>query len=325
MRLPAFALVGAGMAAAARLARRERYDVIHSHWPLPMGLPAQAGAWATQVAGIKPRLVATFHGAEVALARRKSHYRPVLGWLTRNLDAAVANSSSTATTVRELTGVEAHVIPFGPPRGTVELNREPDSHSPAARRFTAERLTHSARRRAHDRAQRLSRYWCGPRIRLRGRARVVIVGGGEYEPVVRKEIERRRAGDVVELAGRVSNAALSDLYSRCAVFCLPAIVDSRGETEGLGVVLVEAMSHGKPVVASRLGGIVDAVADGDTGILVPPQDPDILAKTLLRVVEEPGLAERLGEAGRERAKRLFSWDGIAERHLDLYEAARASR
>ena len=320
LALPAFTLVGAGMAAAARLARREQYDVIHSHWPLPMGLPAQAGAWASQLAGKKPRLVATFHGAEVALARRKSHYRPVLRWLTRNLDTAVANSSSTAATVRELTGVEASVIPFGPPRGTVELHREPeDTSGPSQEDLPIvlavgrmiERKGFPVLARAAD--------------KLRGRARVVIVGGGEYEPVVRKEIERRRAGDVVELAGRVSNAELSDLYSRCAVFCLPAIVDSRGETEGLGVVLVEAMSHGKPVVASRLGGIVDAVADGDTGVLVPPEDPEVLADALLQIVEEPELAARLGEAGRERAKRLFSWDGIAERHLDLYKAVRVSR
>ncbi len=323
LALPAFALVGAGMAAAARLARRERYDVIHSHWPLPMGLPAQTGAWAARTAGKNPRLVATFHGAEVALARRKSHYRPVLKWLTRNLDAAVANSSSTATTVRELTGVEAHVIPFGPPRGTVELYREPDSKGSPQEGLRQKGLPivlavgRMIERKGFPVLVRAAE-------RLRGRARVVIVGGGEYGPVVQKEIERRGTGDVVELAGRLSNADLRDLYERCAVLCLPAIVDSRGETEGLGVVLVEAMSHGKPVVASRLGGIIDAVSDGETGILVPPEDPDTLADALLRVIEEPGLARRLGEAGRERAKKVFSWNGIAERHLELYEPARAS-
>lgn len=157
--------------------------------------------------------------------------------------------------------------------------------------------------------------------KLRGRARVVIVGGGEYEPVVRREVERNEVGDVVDLAGRLSNKELSNLYRRCAVFCLPAVVDSRGETEGLGVVLIEAMSHGKPVVASRLGGIVDAVENGQNGLLVPPDNPDTLADALLRVVEDEGLAARLGEAGWERAKKLFSWESIAEQHLDLYAAA----
>ena len=307
--LPAFSLVGAGMAAAARLARHNAYDAIHSHWPLPMGLPAQAGAWAARK---KPRLVATFHGAEVALAKRKGHYQPVLRRLTRNLDAAIANSTSTATTVRELTGVEATVIPFGPPRGAVNLDRAPeDGKAPQDEPPIVLAVGRMIERKGFPVLVRAAK-------KLRGRARVVIVGGGEYEPVVRKEIERNRVEDVVELAGRLSNEALSDLYERCAVFCLPAIVDSRGETEGLGVVLIEAMSHGKPVVASRLGGIVDAVEDEKNGLLVPPDDPDALAETLLRVVEDPGFGAKLGEAGRERAKRLFSWESIAERHLRLY-------
>ncbi|MDQ4106272.1 MAG: glycosyltransferase family 4 protein [Actinomycetota bacterium] len=312
LMLPAFSLIGAGMVAAARLCRHGGYDVIHSHWPLPMGLPAQAGAWSTRN---KPRLVATFHGAEVALAKRKRHYRPVLQRLTRNLDAAVANSTSTAATVRELTGVEATVIPFGPPRGAVNLDRSPVGTEAAEDGLPIVlAVGRMIERKGFPVLVRAAK-------RLRGRAQVVIVGGGEYEPVVREEIERSGVGDVVELAGRLSNEALADLYGRCAVFCLPAVVDSRGETEGLGVVLIEAMSHGKPVVASRLGGIVDAVEDRETGLLVPPEKAETLADALLRVVEDKELAARLGEAGRERAKRLFSWEGIAERHLDLYAAA----
>ena len=316
LMLPALLLVGAGMAAVAKLCRKNAYDVIHSHWPLPMGLPAQAGAWVSKK---KPKLVATFHGAEVALAKRKSHYRPVLKYLTRNLDAAIANSSSTAATVRELTGVEAKVIPFGPPRGAVNLDRGPEDAGSGT--GTSEgglpivlAVGRMIERKGFPVLVRAAK-------KLRGRARVVIVGGGEYEPAVRREIERNKVGDVVRLAGRLSNEELSDLYSRCAVLCLPAIVDSRGETEGLGVVLIEAMSHGKPVVASRLGGIVDAVEDEENGLLVPPNDPDALADALLSVTEDRKLAERLGETGRERAKRLFSWDSIAERHLRVYSAA----
>lgn len=311
LMLPAFSLVGAGMGAAARLCRNGGYDVIHSHWPLPMGLPAQAGAWASKKS---PRLVATFHGAEVALAKRKSHYRPILKRLTRNLDAAIANSASTAATVRELTGVEATVIPFGPPRGAVNLDRPPEGIEAYDGMPIVLAVGRMIERKGFPVLVRAAK-------KLRGRARVVIVGGGEYEPVVRQEIERHEVGDVVRLAGRLSNEELSDLYRRCAVFCLPAIVDSRGETEGLGVVLIEAMSHGKPVVASRLGGIVDAVEDGENGLLIPPDDPEALANALLRVFESPELAAKLGEAGRERSKRLFSWENVAERHLKVYSPA----
>ncbi len=313
LALPAFALVGAGMAAAAKLARKNRYDVIHSHWPLPMGLPAQAGAWASKG---KPRLVASFHGAEVALAKRKGHYRPVLKWITRNLDAAISNSRSTADTVRELTGVSPRVIPWGPPRGAVDLSRNPkEDTDPSGGLPVVLAVGRIVERKGFPVLVRAAE-------RLRGKARVVIVGGGEDEKALAREVERRKVGDVVELAGRLLNEKLADLYARCAVFCLPAIIDSRGETEGLGVVLIEAMSHGKPVVASGLGGIPDAVEDGKTGLLIPHDDPKALADALLRVIGDDGLARRLGEAGRERAKRLFSWDSIVEKHLEIYEGGR---
>lgn len=155
--------------------------------------------------------------------------------------------------------------------------------------------------------------------KLRGRAQVVIVGGGEYEDAVKREIEDRGVSDVVTLAGRLTNAQLAAAYAGCAVFCLPAVYDSRGETEGLGVVMIEAMSHGKPVVASGIGGIPDAVEDEVTGLLIKPNDPDLLARTLLSVVENEAFAKRLGEAGRERAQNLFSWESVASRHIALYE------
>ncbi|WP_119068957.1 glycosyltransferase family 4 protein [Rubrobacter indicoceani] len=315
MFLPALSLVGAGMLAAARLARGRRYDAIHSHWPLPMGLPAQAGAWASKG---NPRLVATFHGAEVALAKRKSHYRPVLKKLTENLDAAIANSRSTAETVRELTGVSPEVIPFGPPRGAVDFSREPDGS-----RSEGLPIVLAVGRMIERKGFPVLVRAAG---KLRGRARVVIVGGGEYEGVVKREIELRGLGeDVVTLAGRLTNRELAAAYAGCAVFCLPAIYDSRGETEGLGVVLIEAMSHGKPVVASGIGGIPDAVEDGVTGLLVEPDDPDLLAKTLLRVIEDKAFAKQLGEAGLKRARSLFSWESVAARHLALYKPSETLR
>jgi len=96
----------------------------------------------------------------------------------------------------------------------------------------------------------------------------------------------------------------------------PAIYDSRGDTEGLGVVLVEALTNRKPVVASRVGGIVDVIKDGETGLLVPEKDPEAIAKTVLRLLENPDYAERLGEQGHAYVTDYFNWDRI----IDQYEA-----
>src|SRR5437899_2041063 len=99
-------------------------------------------------------------------------------------------------------------------------------------------------------------------------------------------------------------------YAGASVLVLPAIVDARGDTEGLGVVLLEAMTYGVPVIGSDLGGITDIVVDGETGLLVPPQDSAALAAALERLATDRGLARRLGEAGRSHGRRHFSWPAI---------------
>jgi glycosyltransferase involved in cell wall biosynthesis len=122
----------------------------------------------------------------------------------------------------------------------------------------------------------------------------------------------------VTFRGRVSDAELQAAYRDADVLVLPSVVDARGDTEGLGVVLLEAMAFRVPVVASRLGGITDIVADGETGLLVPPGDATALAAALRSLAEDPALAARLAEGGRRLLAERFSWPAITERWLAVY-------
>jgi glycosyltransferase involved in cell wall biosynthesis len=122
----------------------------------------------------------------------------------------------------------------------------------------------------------------------------------------------------VVFRGKISPDELQASYARAAVCVLPSVLDARGDTEGLGVVLLEAMNHGTPVIASRVGGIPDIVEDGESGLLVPPGDADALAAAVRRVRDDPALARRLGEAGRRRLREQFSWSAIVQRWLDVY-------
>ncbi|HEX5938439.1 MAG TPA: glycosyltransferase family 4 protein, partial [Actinomycetota bacterium] len=90
--------------------------------------------------------------------------------------------------------------------------------------------------------------------------------------------------------------------------------------ESFGIVLVEAMAAGVPVVASDIPGYREVVADGVEGLLVPPRDPEALAGGLVRVLTEPDLATRLGEAGRERVRR-YDWPIVVDRLEELYGRA----
>jgi glycosyltransferase involved in cell wall biosynthesis len=305
LSLPGLGMVAAGALAARRLAGRTRYDVIHSHWPLPAGIIALAGASAFPD---RPRLISTFHGAELAACSASRTLRRLLAGISSGLDAAVANSTYTASLVREMTGVAPCVIPFGPSRASLGSDDRTARQRPALV-LSVGRLVE---RKGFPILVRAA-------VRLRGREQVVIAGEGEAHEEIAREIAVRGVGDRVRIAGRVSGPELVRLYRKSSVFCLPAVVDRRGCTEGLGVVIVEAMNHGLPVVASRVGGIPDVVVHGETGLLVKPGDPEALARALLRLLGDPALARRMGEAGRSRAARLFSWERVVEDHLALYK------
>ena len=100
---------------------------------------------------------------------------------------------------------------------------------------------------------------------------------------------------------------------------LPAIVDHKGDTEGLGVVLIEAMELGLPIIASDVGGIPDVVVNNESGILVPEKDPVALADAIKRIESDPQYTESLLEGARNRIAEHFTWDNITRRQIEIYE------
>jgi glycosyltransferase involved in cell wall biosynthesis len=117
--------------------------------------------------------------------------------------------------------------------------------------------------------------------------------------------------------GFVDHDELERLYGRAAVVACPS------RREGFGVVCAEAMAHGRPVVASAVGGLLDLVADGETGLLVPQGDPAALRRALEQLLADADLRRRLGAAGRERIRQRFSWDAVLEETLAVYAQAAA--
>ncbi len=302
-RTMAVAFVLAGMVAIWRLCRRERYDIIHIHWPFPLAL----FGWAAQRA--RPaRLVTTFYGVELRWVKTAMpFFRGFLRWAARRSDAVVAISSYTATELRELVDIPIEVIPY-----TTSLP-EPEP-GPTGRDGTGPVLFVGRlveRKGVAQALEAIAKFGPnGPRLE--------IVGEGPERPALTELAERLGLADRVVFRGRISAPELQASYARAAVCVLPSVQDARGDTEGLGVVLLEAMNHGTPVVASRIGGIPDIVEDGVSGLLVPPADADALAAAVRRVLSDPALARRLGEGGRRRLHDRFSWRAIAQRWLDLY-------
>lgn len=152
---------------------------------------------------------------------------------------------------------------------------------------------------------------------VRGRrpdARLVMVGHGDPAPY-RREAAALGLGGAVELRGPVAHEDVPELMRGFDVFCMPSVYDS----ETFGVAAVEAAASAVPVVATRVGGVPEAVEHGVTGLLVEPRDADGLAAALLALLDDPRRARRMGEAGRAFVRARYEW-----RHsVDAMEAVYA--
>jgi glycosyltransferase involved in cell wall biosynthesis len=150
-----------------------------------------------------------------------------------------------------------------------------------------------------------------------------LVGRGPDEPMLRRTIERLGLEDVVTLVGPLSRDGVIDELRAADVLVAPSVVSARGQREGIPVVLMEAMSCGLPVVASRLSGIPELVEHEQSGLLVTPGRPDELADALARLAEDPDLRRRLGTAGRATIERDFDLRTNATKLVRLFEGASA--
>jgi colanic acid/amylovoran biosynthesis glycosyltransferase len=220
-------------------------------------------------------------GTDVELARRAPWFA---GRVLRGARLVIAASDDLAKRARALGAHDVRLIPTG-----VELPEEVGTEADPAEVLYAGRLSpEKGVLELLDGARGLN---------------LVIAGDGPLR-------------DRVPFArGFVSHDELQQLYARAAVVVCPS------RREGFGVACLEAMAHGRPVVATRVGGLLDLVVDGETGILVPPRDPAALRSALERLLGDPELRRRLGAAGRDRARTHFSWEKVTDAILAAYSEA----
>ncbi len=167
-------------------------------------------------------------------------------------------------------------------------------------------------------------------------AQVVLCAGAPDTPEIAAEMEQavsdaqRERGGVIWIREMLPREAIIQFYSHATVFCCPSIY------EPFGIINLEAMACGSPVVASAVGGIPEVVVDGETGVLVPveqqhvspfePLDPHKfsadLASAINHLLRDGALRERMVRAGHARVEREFAWPAIAQQTADLYSNLR---
>jgi phosphatidyl-myo-inositol dimannoside synthase len=146
-----------------------------------------------------------------------------------------------------------------------------------------------------------------PEIRRRaGDVHYVICGWGPMESILRARAEALGLASCVHFAGVPVEDELPAVYRMADVFVMPSRPEG-ADTEGFGIVYLEAGACGVPVVGGRSGGVPDAVDDGRTGLLVDPQDPGAIAEAVARLLLDCGLAKRMGEEAQRRARTEWTW------------------
>lgn len=326
-RSPAYAalvpLYLAGGVLAGWRAGTEAPDLVHVHWPMPHAL---FGAAARAASAGRTALVCSFYSVELTwVSHRLRWLLPFLRWSARTADAVTAISRPTAAMVREISGVQARVVPFAAATGGAEKGRGASPSLPPLSGGPDEpiRILFVGRLVERKGVEHLVRAL--PEVLARRPAELTVVGEGDWEPVIRQAAGAAGVDDRVRLTGYVDRDRLEQLYDSADMFVLPAVVDRKGDTEGLGVVLLEAMRAGRPVIASRVGGITDIVEHGRSGWLVEPADASALARMILEVAADPGAARRVAGEGRRRVLEEFSWDGVLDGLEKAYAAAIAAR
>lgn len=292
--------------ALARVVRRERPHVLHAHNPSA----AIVAELARRLAGRgDAAIVSTYHGVDPAKLGRATRgiallSDVVVGVGQRSTEAlrAAGLPAARSTTVANAVSVERT-------RPAADVRRELGVDD-------AE-LVVSVGRYESEKNQALLLDAVALLAPARPRLRAVLVGGGPLAAELAAQAARLGVADRVLLAGERNDAV--DIAGAADVF---VITSTREE---LPLAVLEAMSLERPVVATNVGGIPDAVFDGETGLLVPSGDAQALAGALARVLDDPGLARSLGAAGRELVERSFSPAAMVDGYLQVYARAVEAR
>jgi len=288
----------------SRIVKQLKPDVLHAHDPHGVAMAALALSMSTQLA--KPPLVAArrvdFHLRGNSLSRWK--YRQVDCFICASeaiRQMLVGDGVPSARTVTVHEGIDIERVERAEP---ANLHGEfwLPHHAPLVGNVAA-LVPHKGQRHFVEAAHLV--------VQQVPDARFIIAGEGELRPQLERQIKDHHLEKHVILAG--FRPDVLSVHKAFDIFVMSSV------TEGLGTSLLDAMAAGKPIVGTRAGGIPEVVADGETGILVEPRDHVAMADAIVRLLKDETLRRQMGDAGRARARSLFSAERMVQNTLKVYE------
>jgi teichuronic acid biosynthesis glycosyltransferase TuaC len=291
--------------------RKESIDVINAHWVVPQGIVTRLVQSFSSVP-----VVLTVHGGDI-FAFQGFVGRLLKRLALRRADACTANSAFTRGQLLQLCpSAEVSIVPMG-----VDVTEfEPKQRNVVLRRklgVDAEMILFVGRlvekKGVHNLLSAMKQV-----LKKSPQATLVLVGDGTQRHELERMAERLEIAGSVRFLGKLPHEQLPEYYAAADLFVGPSVVDRSGDTEGLGVVFIEAASAGLAIVGTLVGGISDVLIHEVTGIAVEPDQPDALANAIERLLGDEPLRDKLGVAARQHVLRQFSWSQVAGRFSSIF-------
>jgi len=282
-------------------------DIIHVQWPIPNGL----GAYFLKKI-YKTPYINTIHGEEFYLSKRY-HTLFALKWLINNSFKTITNSNATKNSCSrlDLNEDKFEVIPFG-----VDINFFKPLNTPKNEEvFQILSVGYLIERKGFEYLIKAVKEV----LKEYSNVTLKIIGSGPLEDKLQYLITELKLVNQVKLIGNVSDNELLHLYNSSDLFILPSITDTQGNTEGLGVVLLEAMACELPVIGSKVGGIPDIIINNETGLLVNEKDILELSMKIKYLIDNKELRQKLATNGLHRVNEKFSWNQVMNSYLNIYK------
>ena len=286
----------------SRLLEREQFDVIHMHEPFMPFLPLQFLRFSTTLN------VATFHATREGGSRIYAYSRLIIEDYWQRLDGRIVVSPTALRTISRYFPGRYHILPNGIDYDHFASATEPVKHLRDGKR----NILFVGRMEQRKGLQYLLQAF-GDLKSESDDLRLIVVGpDGGMLPTCQRIVEDRKLADVV-FVGPVDNSDLPRYYKTADIFCAA----NTGQ-ESFGIVLLEAMAAGLPIVASDIAGFRHVLRNNEEGLLVPACDSTELAQAIRRLLGDEPLRHQMRQKGMERAKD-FNWDRVAGQVLSHYQ------
>jgi len=297
---------------AIKIIRKTKSNILHTHWIIPQGL---VGAICSKLFKIKH--ISTIHGSDINMLKNSWVLKNISRFIINNTHHITVNSTFTKnlllTIISKNNKKKIKTIPMG-----IDQNRFfPAKHNEMREKYHEENLLVYVGRLIDWKGVKYLIHGLKKVIKVYPSTKLIIIGRGPEKSELEKIVNKLGLIENIDFIGEIKNTDTPMYYCIADIFVIPSIMVN-GHTEGLGVVTIEAMACGTAVVGSDIGGIPDVIKDGHNGFLFPQKSPDMIAKSIIKMLSNEKIKNKFINNGLKTVQEKFSWNVVSEKFCSLF-------